>query len=247
MATKRTDMAKSRTATALHGERFPNESRAYRGARNKLLKAEIELRRQVESVAALRRKLPPGGEAPKDYVFEEVPAELADTHTVKKVKLSQLFVRKGTSLVVYSFMYGPNMAKPCPSCTSIIDALNASAVHITQRVNLVVVASSPLERIRAFARERGWNTIRLLSSAGNTYNHDYHAQTASGSQVPALNVFTRQGSKTLHTFSTELLYVPSEPGQDGRHVDMIWPLWNVIDYTPEGRGNDWRPKLSYPA
>jgi predicted dithiol-disulfide oxidoreductase (DUF899 family) len=142
-------------------------------------------------------------------------------------------------------MYGPNMAKACPMCTAMLDALNGTAPHATQRINLVVVASSPLERIRAFARERGWNNLRLLSSAGNTYNGDYHAETAAGSQLPALNVFARHGGRVHHAFSTELLYTPSEPGQHGRHVDSIWPLWNLFDLTPEGRGSNWYPKLSY--
>jgi predicted dithiol-disulfide oxidoreductase (DUF899 family) len=233
--------------TVLHAERFPGESKKYRTARNELLKAEMELRRQIEDVAATRRRLPLGGAAPEDYVFEEGAADLADTTGTKRVKMSELFVRPDASLVIYSFMYGPNMTKACPSCTSIIDALNGTAVHVTQRINLGIVASSPIARIREFARERGWNRLRLLSSAGNTYNHDYHAQTAAGSQIPALNVFVRRGGRVYHTFGAELLYAPPELGQNGRQCDMIWPLWNLFDYTAEGRGTDWHPKLSYPA
>jgi predicted dithiol-disulfide oxidoreductase (DUF899 family) len=245
---KRKPAPKRKAAPAvLHAKRFPGESRAYRSARNKLLKAEIELRRQTEAVAALRRKLPPGGLLPEDYVFEEGAAGLADLAGAHRVRMSELFVRPDASLVVYSFMYGPNMARPCPSCTSIIDALNGTAAHATQRINLAVVASSPLSRIREFARERGWDRVRLLSSSGNTYNRDYHAQTASGSQIPALNVFVKRGGRIYHTFSTELLYAPFDPGQDGRHADMIWPLWNLFDLTSEGRGIDWHPKLVYPS
>ena len=230
---------------ALHAARFPGESRQYRAARNRLLEAEMALRRQVESVAALRRRLPLGGMVPQDYVFEEGAADLADTTTVRSVKMSELFVRPDAALVVYSFMYGPHMAKACPSCTSIIDALEGTVVHAAQRINLVIVASSPIARIREFARERGWNRLRLLSSFGNSYNRDYHAQTATGSQIPALNVFVRRGGNVHHTFGAELLYVTPEPGQNGRQCDMIWPLWNLFDYTPEGRGTDWHPKLAY--
>src|SRR5439155_22899219 len=125
---------------------FPNESKAYRAARNDLLKAEIDLRRRIEKVAALRRSLPAGGEVAEDYVFDGQQG---------KVKLSQLFER-GNTLVAYSFMYGPKMQKACPMCTAMLDGLNGNAQHIGHRTNLVVIAKSPLERILAYARERGW-------------------------------------------------------------------------------------------
>ena len=234
------------TAGTFHNERFPGETRGYRTARNALLKAELELRRNVEAVAALRRKLPAGGLVPVDYEFEEGAADLADTGSASCVKMSALF-RQDASLVIYSFMYGPAMLKACPACTSMLDSLDGAAPHITQRVNLVVVAKSPIQRIRTFAHERGWRNLRLLSSCGNSYNHDYHGENAVGAQTPALNVFTRRDGKIHHAYCTELMFTASEPGQHARHVDMIWPLWNVFDYTPEGRGTDWFPKLAYGA
>ncbi|MGZ8830565.1 MAG: DUF899 family protein, partial [Thermoanaerobaculia bacterium] len=94
-------------------------------------------------------------------------------------------------------------------------------------------------------RERGWRNLRLLSSANNTYNRDYHAENEKGGQMPVLNVFVRRDGRIHHFYGTELLYVPPEPGQDGRHVDMIWPLWNLFDVTPEGRGETWQPRLKY--
>jgi predicted dithiol-disulfide oxidoreductase (DUF899 family) len=233
------------TPMSLHAERFPGESAEYRKARNELLQAEIELRRRVEEVAALRRRLPPGGPVAQDYEFEEGAADLDDTQTVRRVKFSELFTRANGSLAVYSFMYGPQMAKACPMCTSMLDSLNGTAPHAGQRINLVVVAKSPIARIRAFARERGWRNLRLLSSANNSYNHDYHGEDDKGSQLPTLNVFTRRGGEIRHSTSTELLFVPAESGQNGRHVDLIWPLWNLFDFTPEGRGTDWYPSLSY--
>lgn len=237
--------AKSRSApSALHRERFPGESKAYRAARDKLLKEEMALRRRVESVAALRRKLPLGGPVPQDYEFEEGGADINDADTVRRVRMSELFGR-GTSLVVYNYMYGPAMAKPCPMCTSIIDSLNGAAPHAGQRVDVVVVAKSPIQRIRAFARERGWKNLRLLSSANNSYNRDYHGEDEKGSQNPALNVFTRKDGRIHHTWGSELMFAPADPGQNPRHVDMMWPLWNLFDFTPEGRGKDWFPKLVY--
>ena len=214
---------------------FPNESKQYRAARDKLLRAEIDLRKQLEAVAAMRRKLPAGGETPEDYVFDGQDG---------KVKLSELF-RNGDSLVAYSFMYGPKMAHACPMCTSMLDGLNGSARHIAQRTNLVVIARSPLPRILEFARGRGWANLKLLSSEHNNYNRDYHGEDAKGAQWPMLNVFHKAGGRMRHAWGSEMLTAKLERGQDPRHVDLLWPLWNVLDFTPEGRGKDWNPKLSY--
>ncbi|HKW99599.1 MAG TPA: DUF899 family protein [Bryobacteraceae bacterium] len=224
------------------GVRFPGETSRYRTARNRLLTAERKLRKQVEQVARMRRKLPLGGEVPEDYVFEggSDPADM----TVRTVKLAELFREHLDTLALYSYMYGPAMTQPCPMCTSFLDSLDGSAPHIMQRANLAVVAKSPLGRIRELARGRGWRNLRLLSSANNTYNRDYHGEMADGSQMPSLNVFVRRKGKIFHFYHTELLFAPAERGQDGRHIDMMWPLWNVLDLTPEGRG-DWRPRLSY--
>ncbi len=149
----------------LHAERFPGESKAYRSARDRLLRAEMELRSRVEQVAAMRRKLPLGGVVPQDYEFEEGAPDPADAGSVRRMKLSELFRPGKETLVVYSFMYGPNMAKACPMCTCMLDSLDGTAPHAAQRINLVVVAKSPVARIREFARERGWRNLRLLSSA----------------------------------------------------------------------------------
>ncbi len=214
--------------------KFPHEDAKYRTARNKLLKAEIDLRKQVEAVAALRRKLPPGGEVTEDYVFDGQDG---------KVRLSQLFTR-GNTLVAYSFMYGPKMERACPSCTSILDSLDGAAAHLAQVTNLVVIAKSPLARILEHAKNRGWSHLRLLSSENNGYNRDYGAETPDGSQMPMFNVFVK-GKSVRHFWGSELLYAKPERGQDPRHADLIWPLWNVLDITPAGRGKDFYPKLDY--
>jgi len=226
-------------------ERFPGESASYRGARNELLAAERELRQQVEQVAELRRKLPLGGELPEDYTFEEGAVDLADTATVVSVKLSELFREGIDTLALYNFMYGPAMKQACPMCTSFLDSLNGTSPHAAQRLNLAVVAKSPIGRIRELARGRGWHNLRLLSSAQNTYNRDYHGENADGGQLPVLSLFVRRDGKVYHSYSTELAFAPPEPGQNQRHIDMMWPLWNLLDLTPEGRGADWYPRLSY--
>jgi predicted dithiol-disulfide oxidoreductase (DUF899 family) len=231
--------------SALHSVRFPEESDSYRAARNELLLAEVALRKQIEAVAALRRKLPLGGAVKQDYVFEEGAADLNDSSTTKAVRIPELFEPGKDTLLIYSFMYGPEMASACTSCTSILDGLNGSAPHVMNRVNFVVVAKSPLERIRTFARGRGWRNLRLLSSASNSYNRDYYGESAEGKQQPSLNVFVRRDGAIHHFYHTELLFAPTESGQDKRHVDLIWPVWNLFDFTPEGRGEKWYPKLSY--
>jgi predicted dithiol-disulfide oxidoreductase (DUF899 family) len=142
-------------------------------------------------------------------------------------------------------MYGPKMAQPCPMCTSMLDGLNGNAQHIARRTNLVVIAKSPLERIMEHARGRGWSNLQLLSSADNSYNRDYRAEADDGSQLPILNVFVKDRKKVRHWYATELLFAQTESGQDPRHIDSIWPLWNLLDLTPEGRGKDWYPQLTY--
>lgn len=231
-------------STSRHQVRFPGESASYRAARDELLDAEIEMRQAMEAVAAQRRALPLGGEIPEDYAFDEIVGVNGEGE-IRTVRISELFAKGMDSLIVYSFMYGPEMARPCPSCTSIIDALDGEAAHVVQRTNLAVVAKSPIKRVREFAAERGWRHLRLLSSERTTYNRDYQGENSRGAQMPALNVFARRGRKIYHTYCTELLFAPSDPGQDGRHVDTIWPLWNLFDFTPEGRGEKWNPKLSY--
>ncbi len=216
--------------------RFPNESDEYRSARNALLDAEIELRSSIERVASLRRSLPRGGAAKGDYAFTESDGEGG----TRIVHLSELFPRKDNSLFLYSFMFGPEMEAPCPSCSSMLDALNGNAAHIASRINLAVVARSPIERIMEFAVQRGWNNLRMLSAAGCNYNADYFGETTSGAQMPMANVFVLDAGAVYHQWGSEMLYA-SIDGHP-RHVDLMWPLWNVLDTTPEGRG-EWSPAL----
>ena len=234
---------------SLHDVRFPGESDQYRRARDELLKAEIDLRRQIEVVAARRRRLPLGGPVPSDYTFEEW---YASTNAARRVRLSELFEDGKDTPFLYSHMFIPDKAglpleEGCPSCTSIIDGIDGAAPHITQQINFAVVARVPIERFRAHAQARGWRHARLLSSANNAYNRDYQAETPDGSQHPMATVFARRDGKLHHFWSSELYLVPSDPGQDMRHVDVMWPLWSVLDRTPEGRGTDWRPELDYSA
>jgi predicted dithiol-disulfide oxidoreductase (DUF899 family) len=213
--------------------RFPGESSEYRLARNRLLEAEIELRRTIERVAAQRRKLPPGGAVPEDYVFEEAVDGRVG------VKFSELLAPAQDTLVIYSFMFPrwsgdtrpgpaggetaqlPLAETPCPSCTSILDSLDGAVPHLSDKLSLVAVAKSDPARIRNFAHERGWRHLRLLSSRSNSYNRDYHAETPEGEQSPILNVFTRDGDGFRHRWATELMFAPRDEGEEPRHVDSI--------------------------
>ena len=238
---------------------FPNESPAYRAARDRLLAQEVELRRNMEALAAARRALPPGGEVPQDYVFQG----LRPDGMPGEVRLSELFAPGKDSLVVYHMMFprhptdtrpGPSegataqlplVEGPCPSCTAILDQLDGAALHVEPRVNMVVVAKTALPRLLAFAEERGWRYLRLLSTAGNSFNRDYGAETEDGCQQPMLNVFHREGDVIRHFWGSEMLYAPMDPGQDPRHVGTIEPVWNIFDLVPEGRGGAWEEQLAY--
>ena len=240
------------------GITLPGESREYRSARDRLLEQEIALRRATETVAAQRRELPPGGVVPEDYVFQGAGADGAPTD----VRLSELFAPGKDSLAIYSFMFprdpgddrpGPATGEsarlplaegPCPTCVSLLDQLDGAMEHAGQHINFAVVAKAPLPRVLTFGRERGWRRLRLLSSANNTYNRDYHAETAEGDQRPMLTVLHRDGDRIRHFWSSELFYAQWDPGQDPRHAGTLEPVWNLFDLTPEGRP-DWDEQLSY--
>lgn len=220
-----------------HNKRYPNETEVYRKARNELLQAEMELRSKVEEVAKMRRALPQGGELKEDYEFRRVKDDAA-------VKFSDLFAPGKDSLVLYSFMFAPDAETPCTSCNSIADSFDGNARHIGDRVNFYIVAKAPVAKMRDWADSRGWRHLNILSSCYNYYNRDYFAETEDGFQMPILNVFTRRDGKIYHTYGTELLYT-KVVGIEPRHVDMVWPLWNTFDFTPDGRGNNWQPKHNY--
>lgn len=214
---------------------FPNESAAYRQARNALLVEEIKLRRQLEQVAALRRKLPPGGEVPKDYRFEgeHGPATLAD-----------LFGDKDT-LIIYSYMFGPQRKNPCPSCTSYMATWEGKMPDIEQRAAFVMMARSPIERLIQAKKARGWTRLKVYSDGSGDFTRDY--VSAKDEDMPGYTVFTRRDGKIRHFWSGEMSGEMADPGQDPRGAPDPDPLWSLLDTTPEGRGTDWYPKLRYPA
>jgi predicted dithiol-disulfide oxidoreductase (DUF899 family) len=221
--------------------RWPNEPVEYRRARDELLAAEADLRRQEEAVAAQRRALPLGGEVTGDYVFDSPSGP---------VTFAELFASGKDTLYLYNFMFVPGeqglpLETACPDCTSIVDGVDGAFRHLLDRVDVAIVAKAPIAQLEAWGRERGWRFAPLYSSSGNAFNRDYQAETDDGSQLPVAHVFTRAGGRIHHRWSSELLAAPREPDQHPRHVDCMWPIWKVLDLTPDGRGADWRPRYRY--
>jgi len=215
--------------------RFRNESAEYRAARTALLAEEIELRRHLERVAAQRRALPPGGPVDGDYQFmgEKGPVDFAG-----------LFGDKDT-LAVYSYMFGPQREKPCPMCTNLLGPLDANAEDLAQRISLVIVARSPIEKLQAWKTHRGWQHLRLYTDLNDNYSRDYFGLLPDGSEIPAFNFFTKRDGTIRHFWSGEMTGQTADPGQDPRGAPDMAPLWNVLDCIPEGRGETWYPKLDY--
>lgn len=203
--------------------RYPNESRDYREARDALLKDEQELVDKVKAVAEKRRRLPTGGELKEDYVFTWAN----DGKVGRQVKFSELFGVKNT-LLLYSWMFGPNWDKPCPSCTSLVDGFDRSAYQVGQDAAFVAIAKAPAEKINAWAKERGWSQMALVSGYESPFQADYRSQEPENDdmQWPVMHAFTKRDGKIFHFWSTEL---------PGNHVDTVWPYWNLMDFTPSGR------------
>lgn len=214
---------------------FPNESDAYRKHRKELLAAEVALRTQVEEVAALRRALPNGGELAQDYTFHRLDGA--------PMQVSDLFTNGHDTLAIYSLMYRDDAKAPCPMCAAFLDALNAQVQHVRQNMNIAVVAAATLPKLAALVEDRGWHDLPIYSAAGTTYQSDYNAETPDGAQLPIMNIFERKQGLIRHFWGSEMFFTPTE-GTHPRHVDALWPLWNVFDLTRNGRG-DFMPRLSY--
>jgi predicted dithiol-disulfide oxidoreductase (DUF899 family) len=231
---------------------FPNESTEYRAARDRLLADELSLRRQMEAVSETRRALPPGGAVTEDYVFETIDVDGA----IARVRLSELF--GDHDAILMDQMMFPRWStddrapaasgetakltlkdQPCPSCTALVDQLNAAAPHFEAAGGrFYVVAKTGIKNLAALARDRGWTNLRLLSSAGTSFRQDYKSENENGEQLPVTTVFKRDPDGTVrHFWTSELIWSDGDPGQDPRAQGTIEPFWNMLDLTPGGRGN----------
>lgn len=214
----------------------------YVSAREELRQAEIELMRHRERVADLRRRLPLGP-AVDDYVFEEGPADLEGGDApARTVRLSELFTRPGRDLIVYHLMYGKKQTEPCPMCTMWLDGFNGVARHVAQNVDLAIVAAAGLPALRAHARDRKWTNLRLLSAGSSTFKHDLGSEDAEGNQDSTVSVFTRDDNGSVrHVYS---VHPRMSDDIDQRGIDLLSPVWHLLDLTRQGRGN-WFAALNY--
>src|SRR5437867_4875755 len=219
-----------------------NESTAYLAKRDELRLAEIALMRQRERVAELRRQLPEGAIV-QDYVFEEGPANLdAGDTPLRPVRLSELFTEADRPVVIYHFMYGKKQTKPCPMCTLIIDGWNGVAHHLAQNVDVAIVAAADPTALRAHARSRSWDRLRLLSCGANTFKYDLGSEDHEGNQDSTVSVFTRDRDGALRHFYSAHPRMADHIKERG--IDLLCPVYHVLDLTPQGRG-DWYAELGY--
>jgi len=219
-----------------------NESSEYLAKREELRLAEIELMRQRERVAELRRNLPEGAPI-EDYQFEEGPRDLhAGDAPVRTIRLSELFTKPDRSLVIYHFMFGKRQTSACPMCTAWLDGANGVAHHLAQNLDFAVVAAADLPTLRAHARDRGWDKLRLLSAGNNTFKYDLGSEDREGGQDSTVSVFTRDTDGTLRHFYTA--HPRMAPDIQERGIDLLTPIWHFMDLTPEGRGS-WYASLAY--
>jgi predicted dithiol-disulfide oxidoreductase (DUF899 family) len=219
-----------------------NESSEYLAKREELRLAEIELMRHRERVAELRRHLPQGA-AIQDYAFEEGPRELnSGDAPVRTVRLSELFTKPSRSLVIYYLMYGKKQTKACPMCTAWLDGANGIAHHLAQNLDFVVVAAADIPTLRAHARARGWDKLRLFSAGNSTFKYDLGSEDREGHQDSTISVFTRGADGTVRHFYTAHPRMAADISERG--IDLLAPMWHFLDLTPQGRG-DWYASLSY--
>jgi predicted dithiol-disulfide oxidoreductase (DUF899 family) len=198
----------------------PNESSAYREARNKLLAEEIELRRHIAAVAQQRRALPLGGEIPEEYTV---------TGPNGSLKFSELFGNKNT-LLVYSMMFGPQRKRPCPMCTSMLESWEGAARNFQQKATLAVFARSPYERLEEWMNERSWKNLKLYSDLDGAYTRTY--VSPEDADMPGMNVFTKRDGRIYHFWAPEMNMEMNDPGQDPRGAPDPDSLWTMLDMTP---------------
>jgi predicted dithiol-disulfide oxidoreductase (DUF899 family) len=153
-----------------------------------------------------------------------------------------MFSKSERPLVVYHLMFGKKQVKPCPMCTMWIDGMNGIAHHLAQNMDVAVVAAADLKALRDHGRARGWNRLRLLSGAENTFKYDLGSEDEDGEQDSSISVLTKDADGTVRHFYSVHPRVSAEIKERG--IDLMAPAWHFLDLTPQGRGN-WTASLSY--
>jgi predicted dithiol-disulfide oxidoreductase (DUF899 family) len=218
------------------------DSTEYLAKREELRLAEVELMKQNERVAALRRELPLGVALPEYQFIEGVASLDADDETFHFVTLSELFTSPDRPLVIYHLMFGKKQTTPCPMCTMWTDGFNGVAQHIAQSMDFAVVAAAEPKALRDHARTRGWKNLRLLSAGAGTFKLDLGSEDAEGGQDSAVSVFTQDADGSVRHFYTA--HPRMSPDIKERGTDLLSPVWHLMDLLPHGRGQ-WYPSLVY--
>jgi predicted dithiol-disulfide oxidoreductase (DUF899 family) len=219
-----------------------NETPQYLHKREELRLAEIDLMRQRERVATLRRGLPQGAALP-EYSFIEGPSDLrAGDSPVRSVSLSELFTAQSRPLIVYHFMFGKKQTKACPMCTMWIDGYSGIGLHLARNIDFAIVAAAEPKALRDYSRGRGWHGLRLLSAGTSTFKYDLGSEGADGAQDSAISVFTKDSDGSVRHFYTA--HPRMAPDIKERGIDLLSPVWNLLDLTPQGRGQ-WYPSIAY--
>jgi predicted dithiol-disulfide oxidoreductase (DUF899 family) len=204
---------------------MPGTDDAYRQARERLRQAEIDLRDQIEAVAALRRTLPPGPVLP-DYTFIE---------NGNRVRLSELFDSGKPYLILYHLMYWTDDDEFCPMCSMWLDGFNGIVPHVTQRANFVIASRAPFDKLRAWGARREWNRLRLLADDGSSFARAIDAEDAEGRPDSTVVVVAKEGDRLRHVYTAHPMLEDRERG-----IDLLSPVWHLFDLMPSGR-DDWYP------
>jgi predicted dithiol-disulfide oxidoreductase (DUF899 family) len=206
----------------------------YVAARVELAETERDLRRRIDEIAAARRAMPRGPNL-AEYQFAEGPVDLGLDEPARPVSLRDLF-NGSDYLFVYHMMFHPDDEEACPMCSMWVDGLHGVAHHIRQHTGFAVIAKAPLSKLRGLARRRGWDSLRLVSSHGTSFNADMRAERPSGEQRGMVSVFAAEGDQVRHIYSLSQNFHDDTDGG----IDVLSPVWHVLDLLPTGRG-DWEP------
>ena len=218
-----------------------NESDHYRQAREDLQLAEIELMRQREHVAEMRRALPRGPTVP-DYEFIEAVPAGSGTEAARTVRMHELFSSPGRPLIIYHLMFGKRQTVPCPMCTMWIDGFNGIARHVLASADFVVVAAAGVGHLKEHAEQRGWDGIRVLSAGDSSFKVDLGSEDVEGNQDSRVSVFMRDPDGAVRHTYTGAPRMSDDIDQRG--IDLLCPSWHLLDLTPVGRG-DFFASLDY--
>ena len=208
---------------------MPGASSEYTAARTKLDAAEMELRDHLERVAAMRRALPEGPRL-KEYVFLEGERE---------VRLAELFTNGKPYLVMYHLMYWQDDKEFCPMCSMWVDGLDAVAQHVERNASIVVASLAPAAVLSDWKKQRGWRRVRVLADKDASFARDTGAEDADGDPQPTVLVFEKAADGVRHVYTGH-----AEMSQGRRGIDLLCPVWHVLDLLPSGRG-EWNAANGY--